>query len=154
MAHIECFEANYGRTATHGAVRAAIERRFGGLDCKVLLLTDVDIWDQENFFRYLDYIVGNRIRVFPLGIGNGVSSSLIEGVARAGKGFAQMVGEGEKLESKVVRMLKAALSPHVSDYTMEFSYEIATDDKSDMTWEIVEKVADGLEVILTEQEIP
>lgn len=154
MAHIECFEANYGGTATHIAVRAAIERRFGDLDCEVLLLTDGDIWDQEHFFRYLDYIVGNRIRVFPLGIGNGVSSSLIEGVARAGKGFAQMVGEGEKLESKVVRMLKAALSPHVSDYTMEVNYEIATDDKSDMTWQMVEKVTDGLKVILTEQEIP
>ena len=154
MAHIECFEANYGGTATHSAVRAAIERRLGDLDCEVLLLTDGDIWDQEHFFRYLDYIVGNRIRVFPLGIGNEVSSSLIEGVARAGKGFAQMVGEGEKLESKVVRMLKAALSPHISDYTMDVNYEIATDDKRDMTWEMVEKVTDGRKVILAEQEIP
>lgn len=51
------------------------------------------------------------LRVFALGIGNSVSSALIEGVARAGNGFAQSVGEGEKLDGKVIRMLRGALTP-------------------------------------------
>jgi hypothetical protein len=46
------------------------------------------------------------VRVFPIGIGTGISSSLIEGVARAGRGFAQMVGIKEKLDSKIVRMVR------------------------------------------------
>lgn len=38
-------------------------------------------------------------------------------------------------------MLKAALTPHVSDYTMEMKYENFTDEQGgDITWEIVEKV--------------
>jgi hypothetical protein len=40
-----------------------------------------------------------------LGIGGGVSSALIEGVARAGCGFAQMVTDNEQMDSKVVRMV-------------------------------------------------
>ena len=43
--------------------------------------------------------------------GNSVSSALIEGVARAGDGFAQSVGEGETLDGKVIRMLRGALTP-------------------------------------------
>jgi len=62
------------------------------------------------------------IRVFTLGVGNSVSHALIEGMARAGNGFSQAVGEEEKLDTKVVRMLKGALSPHVNDYTIEIVY--------------------------------
>ena len=116
----------------------------------MLLLTDGDIWQQNELFEYLNRTVGNSIRVFALGIGGGVSSALIEGVARAGKGFAQMVGHGEKLDKKLIRMLKGALSPHVSDYTMEIRYEQSADEEVDMSWEVVEKVTDSLRVMTTE----
>jgi hypothetical protein len=56
---------------------------------------------------------GGDVRVFPLGIGGGVSSSLIEGVARAGNGFAQMVANNEKMDSKVVRMVSTKGNAHM-----------------------------------------
>ncbi len=151
VAHVEDFAANYGGTEIQNAMKAAIDSRFADLDCEILLLTDGDIWRQQELFNYLNDTVGNEIRVFSLGIGGSVSSSLIEGVARAGKGFAQMVGEGEKFENKVVRMMKGALFPHVSDYTMEVKYEKSMDEEDDATWEMVEKVTDGLKVMLTKQ---
>ncbi|KAE8857791.1 hypothetical protein PTNB73_09039 [Pyrenophora teres f. teres] len=49
--------------------------------------------------------------------------ALIEGVARAGRGFAQMVTENKKLDSKIVRMLKGALTTHIKDYSLEVRYE-------------------------------
>lgn len=154
VAHVEDFAANYGGTEIQNAMKAAIDSRFADLDCEILLLTDGDIWRQQELFNYLNDTVGNEIRVFSLGIGGSVSSSLIEGVARAGKGFAQMVGEGEKFENKVVRMMKGALFPHVSDYTMEVKYEKSMDEEDDATWEMVEKVTDGLKVMLTKQITP
>lgn len=146
--------ADYGGIETHNAVKAAIDSRFADLNCEILLLTDGDIRRQYELFDYLNDTIGNSVRVFPLGIGDGVSTSLIEGVARAGKGFAQMVGEGEKIEKKVVSMLKAAISPHVSDYSMEIKYGKSTDEEGDMTWKMIGKVTDGLKVMLTEQKTP
>lgn len=150
ISHVQGFRANYGGTETYAALKGSIEKRFGDLDCEILLLTDGDIWRQEELFDYLNRTVGKSIRVFTLGIGGGVSSALIEGVAHAGKGFAQMVGEGEKLDKKLIRMLKGALSPHISDYSMEIRYE--SDEGDDMSWEVVEKVIDSLRVMTTETE--
>lgn len=100
IAHVEHFKADYCGTETQNTVRAAIDSRFVDLDCEILVLTDGDICRQHEIVSYLNDTVGDSIHVFPLGIGDGVSTSLVEGVARAGKGFARMVGEGEKLDKK------------------------------------------------------
>ena len=137
MEHVETFGSNMGGTEIYTAIQAAIQNCFTDLSCEILLLTDSDIWNQQGLFDYLNKTVGNRIKVFTPGIGSGVSSALIEGVARAGKGFAQTVIEGEKMDKKVVRMLKGALSPHISDCAMELKYESPKGKEQDMEWEIV-----------------
>ncbi len=143
--HVDGFGANYGGTETLSALRAAIESRSKDQDLSVILCTDGDIWQQQELFSYLNEQVSQSaksIRVLPLGIGNSVSHALIEGVARAGNGFAQAVGEDEKLDGKVVRMLAGAMSPPVTDYALEVKYDTAEDD--DEEYVLVEKVADSL----------
>lgn len=154
MSYVERFDADFGGTETFGAIKATIERRFTDIPLEVMLLTDGDIWQQDELFRYLNEEVDKsqgKIRVFPLGIGDGVSHALIEGVARAGNGFAQAVQEGEKLDDRVVRMLKGALSPHITDYTLEvkYRYEQSVGDDFEMI-EKFEKVTDGFQVSATE----
>ncbi|KAL8803861.1 MAG: hypothetical protein Q9182_002917 [Xanthomendoza sp. 2 TL-2023] len=148
LAHVEGFDADCGGTETHSALAATIENRYQDIPCEVMLLTDGDIWNQEALFSYLNEqgkksVAG--LRVFALGIGNGVSHALIEGVARAGNGFAQTVNNDEKLDSKVIRMLKGGLSPHTTDYSLEIKYGDADEE-----FEMVEKVTDALKVMLTE----
>lgn len=155
ISHVEDFSANYGGTQTFDAMVAAVESRFKDLPCEVMLLTDGEIWNQNQLFTYLDKVIQESkgsIRVFALGIGNSVSHALVEGIARAGNGFAQSVGEGEKLDSKVVRMLKGGLSPHVTDYTLEVQYEPNVDE--DEEYEMVEKVTDGLQLLLDKESVP
>ena len=152
MQHVRTFGADLGGTETFAAIKATIESRYKDLPLEVMLLTDGEIWNQKQLFSYLNKEVGNTeapIRVFSLGIGNAVSHALIEGVARAGNGFSQSVGENEKLDSKVVRMLKGGLSPHVADYTLEVKYDIDDDDEDG--FEMIERVTDGLSVLLHEQ---
>ncbi|KAK3824894.1 MAG: von Willebrand factor type A domain-containing protein, partial [Benniella sp.] len=155
--HAESISANMGGTEMFQPIKATLDQRYKDIPLAVMLLTDGEIWNQESLFTYLNKeIIEPKapIRVFTLGIGNGVSHALIEGVAKAGNGFSQSVGEGEKMEGKVVRMLKAALTPHVSDYTLEVKYtssEVKNKDKDmdmddDDDFEIVEKVVDGLNV--------
>lgn len=148
LAHVEGFDANYGGTETFGALKATIDNRYPDIPCEVMLLTDGDIWNQSDLFTYLNDEVkksASNLRVFALGIGDGVSHALIEGVARAGNGFAQTVNNDEKLDSKVIRMLKGGLSPHTTDYSLEVKY-----DDADEGFEMVEKVTDALKVMLSE----
>jgi hypothetical protein len=137
--HVDRFGADFGGTETLNAVRACFEARHKDLPTELMLLTDGDIWSQQQMFDYIsEQTKSGDVRVFPIGIGGGVSSSLIEGVARAGRGFAQMVTDNEKLDSKIVRMLKGALTPHIKDYRLEVKYEDDT----------VESVAESLRVNL------
>lgn len=148
LAHVERFDADYGGTETFAALKATIDNRYRDIPCEVMLLTDGDIWSQGSLFAYLNDEVKkskSSLRIFALGIGNGVSHALIEGVARAGNGFAQTVNNDEKLDSKVIRMLKGGLSPHTTDYNLEVKYQDA-----DEGFEIVNKVTDALKVMLSE----
>ncbi|KAH0560036.1 hypothetical protein GP486_003447 [Trichoglossum hirsutum] len=145
--HVEKFSANMGGTEMFKAVKAVVENRYKDMALEVMLLTDGEIWNQEELFSYLNKEVQDSeapIRVFTLGIGNAVSHSLIEGIARAGNGFSQAVGLDEKLDGKVVRMLKGGLSPHVNDYSLEVKYE---NDGQDDDYEVIEKVSEGFRIL-------
>lgn len=146
--HAAGLQASYGGTEILQPLRATIENRYTDMPLEIILLTDGEIWNQQLVFDYLNEQIQEHkapVRVFTLGIGNGVSHAMIEGIAKAGNGFSQSVGGGEKMGTKVVRMLKGALSPHVNDYTLEVKYS-ASEEEDD--FEIVEKVADSLKVKL------
>jgi hypothetical protein len=146
MKHVEGFDANFGGTEMYKPIQETLKRRYKDMSLEVFLVTDGEIWDQQQLFTLLNEEILTKkapIRVFTLGIGNAVSTSLIEGVARAGNGFSQTVLPSEKMDGKVVRMLKGALSPHITDYTIEIKYDNTDDD-----FEIIEKVSDSLKVNL------
>lgn len=158
--HISTFASNMGGTEMFKPVEQTFKQRFKDMNLEVFLLTDGEIWDQEKLFDMINTQVAKSkgaIRVFSLGIGSGVdgaSSSLVEGIARAGNGFAQMVSVDEKLDKKIVRMLKASLFPHVNDYSLEIKYGAAEPpaynekDKDGDDFVLVEKLADSLNISL------
>ncbi|KAF4332902.1 Vault poly [Fusarium beomiforme] len=146
--HVETFDADYGGTEMYQPFEATFQKRYKDMNLEVFLLTDGEIWDQDRLFQLINKEVAESkgtVRVFSLGIGAGASTSLIEGIARAGNGFAQTVADDEKMDKKVVRMLRGALFPHISDYTLEIKYEKA-DASTDDDFELVEKVLDGLTI--------
>lgn len=139
LKYVDSFKANFGGTEMFEPMKHAFARRFPDIELEVILLTDGQIWDQDKLFDLIRSEVASSngsIRVFTLGIGYGASSSLIEGAARAGNGASQTVNDDEKMDKKVIRTLKASLSPHVTDYALEIKYE--KDDTDD--YELVEKV--------------
>ncbi|KAK3397506.1 von Willebrand factor type A domain-containing protein [Sordaria brevicollis] len=155
-------DASYGGTEMYQPLEATFEKRYKDMDLEVFLLTDGEIWDSERLFKMVNNKVSESqgaIRLFTLGIGNDVSHALIEGVARAGNGFAQSVADNEKMNAKVIRMLKAGLSPHINDYTLEVKYDKDSDARAKTTnadedFEIVEKVTDSLAVHLALNDKP
>lgn len=153
VVHMHTLEANYGGTEMLQPLKATMQQRYRDIPLEIILLTDGAIWDQNTLFNYLNEQVQDKkapVRVFSLGIGSEVSHALVEGAARAGNGFSQTVGEGEKMSSKVVRMLKGALSPHVYDYTLEVKYNGSKETLNEEDdFEIVERVAESLTVKLS-----
>ncbi|KAK6204055.1 hypothetical protein LQW54_008516 [Pestalotiopsis sp. IQ-011] len=143
MRHIDTISANYGGTEMFQAVEDIFARRYKDMNLEVFLITDGEVWRQEPLFEMIDKHVNNSngaIRLFSLGIGSGASHSLIEGVARTGQGFSQSVADGEEMGSKVVRMLKGALLPHIKDYSLELVGGAAAASEDD--YEMIEKDGD------------
>ncbi|TIC99680.1 von Willebrand factor A domain-containing protein 5A [Colletotrichum higginsianum] len=125
MRHVDTFAANFGGTEIRQPIEQTFRRRHVDLDLEVFLLTDGEVWGEQGLFGLVgDHVRESKgaIRLFTLGVGRDVSHSLIEGLARAGNGFSQCVSHKEKMTGKVVRMLKGALTPHVTDYTLELKY--------------------------------
>ncbi|KAM0267333.1 hypothetical protein ACHAPA_006113 [Fusarium lateritium] len=155
--HVQTFESNYGGTEIYQPFEATFQKRYKDMNLEVFLLTDGEIWDQDRLFELINTEVAQSegtARVFSLGIGAGVSTSLIEGIARAGNGFSQTVGDDEKMDKMVVRMLRGALSPHITDYSLEIKYEKVDSSTDDDEFELVEKVTESLKIDTTEVSTP
>ncbi|KAJ3078012.1 hypothetical protein HK102_004801, partial [Quaeritorhiza haematococci] len=133
--HVEGLDADLGGTEIAKAIEAIFKDRRRDMPTQVFVLTDGEVWDVE---RVLDLIrqnvgkeedktgnekIGSFVRVFSLGIGDNVSHQLVEGMARVGKGFAQFVVEGERMEKKIMRQLKSALLPPMTNYSIKWVAE-------------------------------
>ncbi|KAI5195710.1 hypothetical protein AUEXF2481DRAFT_676012 [Aureobasidium subglaciale EXF-2481] len=127
---VQSFTASYGGTELLRPVKAAFESHLSIMPLELVVLTDGEICAESQLFEYVnDQIHKEKVdaRCFVLGVGSDVSHTLVEGFARAGNGVAQFITDGEVMDFKVVRMLKAALYPHIKDYRLEVKYD-ETDD--------------------------
>lgn len=150
---VESFSANLGGTEMYSAIEATVKNRLPSLPLELLVLTDGEIWKQEELFSYINTsCTGSSVRVFSLGIGSGASTSLVEGIARAGNGFAQFVDDSEKMENRVVRMLKGALSPHIKDYNLEVKYAEPSKAMND-DFEIIESIETGISKLIVQPSV-
>ena len=149
--YVDSFQANFGGTEMYQPLKQTFRKRLPGINLEVFLLTDGAIWNYSELIDMINRYVSESngaIRVFTLGIGSMVSHALVEGVAAAGNGFSQTVGDNENMNSKVVRMLKASLTPHVNDYTLELKYRTESQSNVDVDddFEVIEKVMDALAI--------
>ncbi|KAI1114998.1 von Willebrand factor type A domain-containing protein [Nemania sp. NC0429] len=145
LTHVGAFQTNFGGTNILNPVKATISQRFTDMLLDAIILTDGEIWDQQIIFDIIRQASSeHKCRFFSLGIGPGASTALVEGIATAGSGVSQFVDEGEKMDKKMVRLLKAALTPHIEDYSLEVKYKQDEDD-----FEIIESVNETSEVAVT-----
>lgn len=148
MDHIapHSFGANYGGTEMLQPVRDILKRRFQDLPLEVMLLTDGQIRDQQVLFDETNAASQKNARFFTLGIGSSASSSLVEGIAKAGRGFSQWVNDGERIDKRIVRMLKGALTPHIK-YQLKVKYTRSASDDDDEDFEIVESFEKSMKLV-------
>lgn len=79
---------------------------------QIILLTDGQVTNEQFI---IDSVRGRGCRIFSIGIGSGVSTFLVQGLARATSGYAAFVKDGESLQPICEAMLKKALTPSITD---------------------------------------
>uniref|UniRef100_A0A0G4H2C1 VWFA domain-containing protein n=1 Tax=Chromera velia CCMP2878 TaxID=1169474 RepID=A0A0G4H2C1_9ALVE len=118
---VRSMTANMGGTELAGALRFALERKNrDGYARQVFVLTDGQVTNTNDMID-LAQRYRNKARVFTLGIGSGVSTELVAGLARAGRGDSRFVQDGEDVRSQVVGLLKRSLQPSLSDLRVQWT---------------------------------
>jgi len=98
--HVDAMEANYGGTEIRRALDYAFKNKTKGqIDGKpipvaVFVLTDGEAWNLDNVIATVSRAAvqaqkeSSLLRTFVLGVGDDVSTSMCDGIARVGKGVA------------------------------------------------------------------
>ncbi|KAJ6571417.1 von Willebrand factor type A domain-containing protein [Mycena capillaripes] len=124
--HVDSMDADHGGTEIREALKHTFANRARDRPTSVLLLTDGEAWDLDGVLDTVNKAVeaapdGAPLRVSVLGIGNGVSTAMCEGIARVGHGTAMFVTEQEtSFAGKIARLLKAARTPLISNITVDW----------------------------------
>jgi hypothetical protein len=119
------FRADMGGTEILPAIQAVVAARDQSLTNDIIVLTDGETWHLDQTLEYIQQTrvrTEGRVRFFALGIGRGVSHALVDGIAKAGGGYAEVVQEASQggWEDRVVSIAKAALmSQHIGPLRLE-----------------------------------
>nr|CAX74653.1 Loss of heterozygosity 11 chromosomal region 2 gene A protein homolog [Schistosoma japonicum] len=124
--------ADMGGTEAYNALKSALHSSPSGEGWfkQIIFLTDGDVGNADEVIGLVRMNV-DKARVFTIGLGQGVSTALIGGVARVGNGTAAYVRDASQLQSAVMETLSAALQPRADNIKMD--------------WNLVEKLHDGKE---------
>ncbi|KAI3339633.1 von Willebrand factor type A domain-containing protein [Ustulina deusta] len=131
------FDANMGGTEILPALEAIIAATDPSLPCDVVILTDGEVWRLDetlSLVRRAKETSNGAIRFFSLGLGAHVSHALVEGIAKQGGGYSEVIPRAHKggWEERVVAILKAALTVHVHDLALELGGLKATTSPADL----------------------
>ncbi|KAJ7356809.1 von Willebrand factor type A domain-containing protein [Mycena albidolilacea] len=127
-AHVTSMSADYGGTEIRGALNAVFKSRNIAAPTAVFVLTDGEVTNIDHTTSDISTAVRNshargphcRLRVFCLGIGDGVSSAMCEGIARAGEGECIFAVHTESILLKCVRLFRAGRTPFVEGVSIDW----------------------------------
>jgi Ca-activated chloride channel family protein len=93
--------------------------RIEGVGRRIVLITDGQV-SNENELIHLAKQHSDETQVFAFGVGYGASEHLVRGVARAGRGAAEMIYPGETIDDKVLRHFQRMTGRPLSNVELSF----------------------------------
>jgi len=122
--HVQSMEANMQGTEILPPLRAVYDLpEIPDHPRQIIVLTDGEVSNTEEVIELVRQNHQERHpdwRLFTMGIGTGVSHSLVRGMARMGKGTVQMVGSDQTLEPYVEAAWRQALQPALTNVTIDW----------------------------------
>lgn len=118
---IDSIDANMGGTEILDPIKKAVKSRRTGIntETEIVLLTDGEVFninEIREFIQMTQQEKSSSIRFFSLGIGDYVSHALLDAIAEAGKGCKQTVMNEERMDQKVIKLLKICLSVPITNF--------------------------------------
>jgi Ca-activated chloride channel family protein len=119
-AHVRGMDADLGGTEILAPLKAILAKPpHPEIPRQLFVLTDGQVTNTEAVLALIRKHE-NTTRVFSFGIGAGASHHLLRGMARAGGGAAEFIYPGERIEAKVLRQLRKALAPALTDIQVDW----------------------------------
>lgn len=119
-AHVKALEADLGGTEIRPALDFVFSRPgISGLPRQLVVLTDGDVTNTDAVLGLVAQHAHDT-RTFAFGIGRGASAHLVRGLARVGRGTAEFVYPGERIEPKVLRQFARLLVPALTDVVVDW----------------------------------
>ncbi|EDO45203.1 predicted protein, partial [Nematostella vectensis] len=113
--HAKNLEANLGGTEILEPLKYVFSQPvIKGSPRQVFLMTDGEVGNTQQVITLVKKN-STHARCFTFGIGQGASTALIKGVARAGQGTAEFITSSHQMQAKVVKTLRNALQPSMED---------------------------------------
>ncbi|XP_014319431.1 von Willebrand factor A domain-containing protein 5A isoform X2 [Myotis lucifugus] len=120
LKRVKSMDADLGGTEILEPLKAIYSRTsIPGHPLQLFVFTDGEVNDTFSVIREVKSN-GQRHRCFSFGIGEGASTSLIKGIARASGGAAEFITGNERMQSKALRALKRSLQPVVEDVSLSW----------------------------------
>lgn len=121
LERIKTIEADFGGTEILQPIKAVLSLK-GKIEYPkfLFLLTDGDVGNSDEVVNTIKKMLGFS-RIYSIGIGNGVSTSLIKRIALFGKGKHEFVKDDDNLEEKTIRLLHNAVSPYAKNIEIKFN---------------------------------
>jgi Ca-activated chloride channel family protein len=85
----------------------------------ILLLTDGEIGEEIEAFRYLDARVGDA-RIFAVGVGSRPNRAVLDGLARIGRGSVAYLGPEDEVDDVVDRVYSRVATPVLTDIEIDW----------------------------------
>ncbi|CAG8750895.1 18819_t:CDS:1 [Racocetra persica] len=130
LKHAQEMTASYGGTEIYNPLKWAFENSRNDMPTSVFLLTDGQVYNVDQIVELIKSCEEKKkddLRLFSIGIGDSVSHNLVESVSRAGKGYSQFVTNTERMDKKILGMLKNAIKPPIKDYNITWTDHIIED---------------------------
>ncbi|KXS12336.1 hypothetical protein M427DRAFT_114191 [Gonapodya prolifera JEL478] len=120
--HAESVDADLGGTEMMGPLQDAVREPLDdGWQRSIITLTDGEIYEPTSIFLLASRTSRtSATRFFTLGVGASVSHLLVNGLARAGMGTAEFVGSGERMEGKVMKLMKAGVKGFLRSFKVKW----------------------------------
>ncbi|CAG8573367.1 2968_t:CDS:2, partial [Diversispora eburnea] len=138
--HAKSMDASYGGTEILSVLQWVLQtsqdkrKEYIDFPTAIFVLTDGQVYNVDQIVNLISDSLSKRndqLRLFSLGIGDSVSHNLVESISRAGKGYAQFVTTQERMDKKIIGMLKNAVKPPIKDYKITWIDEKSSTNNDD-----------------------
>lgn len=117
---VQRWDADLGGTELLGPLHEILDRPAGELPRRVLLLTDGEVGNEQECTELVRAHAAEAT-VFTIGVGYGASDLLVNGVARAANGRAELVHPNERIEPAVMRQMSRLTTDGLRDVRVDWA---------------------------------